>query len=101
VSVLATAPDGVTVALGDQRVTLEPGFRSAHLLSDLWPRWPRRARSASSPAARWMWRLRARGERLSLAGRGCSCQRLLQRQPDVEMRAALTAALTAPGRGSP
>ena len=35
VSVLAADAGGVLVALGDRRVLLEPGFRAAHLLSDL------------------------------------------------------------------
>jgi UDP-N-acetylmuramoyl-tripeptide--D-alanyl-D-alanine ligase len=35
VAVLAADADGVLVALGDRRVLLEPGFRAAHLLSDL------------------------------------------------------------------
>jgi UDP-N-acetylmuramoyl-tripeptide--D-alanyl-D-alanine ligase len=99
VRVLAAAPEGVTVALGDQRVTLEPGFRSAHLLSDL---------CAALAAARALGVVPSgsldvvfsglRGERLSLPCGVLVVNDCYNANP-MSMRAALDElALTAPGR---
>ena len=99
VSVLAAGPDGVTVALGDQRVTLEPGFRAAHLLSDL---------CAALAAARALGVVPGgsldvtfsglRGERLSLPGGVVVVNDCYNANP-MSMRAALDElALSAPGR---
>jgi UDP-N-acetylmuramoyl-tripeptide--D-alanyl-D-alanine ligase len=99
VSVLSAGPDGVSVALGDQRVTLEPGFRAAHLLSDL---------CAALAAARALGVVAGgsldvafsglRGERLSLPGGVVVVNDCYNANP-MSMRAALDElALTAPGR---
>ncbi len=99
VRVLAAAPAGVTVALGEQRVTLEPGFRSAHLLNDL---------CAALAAARALGVVPSgsldvvfsglRGERLSLPGGVLVVNDCYNANP-MSMRAALDElALTAPGR---
>jgi UDP-N-acetylmuramoyl-tripeptide--D-alanyl-D-alanine ligase len=99
VRVLAAAPEGVTVALGDQRVTLEPGFRSAHLLSDL---------CAALAAARALGVVPSgsldvafsglRGDRLSLPGGVVVVNDCYNANP-MSMRTALDElALTAPGR---
>jgi UDP-N-acetylmuramoyl-tripeptide--D-alanyl-D-alanine ligase len=99
VSVLAAGLDGVTVALGDQRVTLEPGFRAAHLLRDL---------CAALAAARALGVVPSgsldvsfsglRGERLSLAGGVVVVNDCYNANP-MSMRAALDELVqTAPGR---
>jgi UDP-N-acetylmuramoyl-tripeptide--D-alanyl-D-alanine ligase len=99
VTVLAAGPEGVLVALGDQRVTLEPGFRAAHLLEDL---------CAALGASRALGVLPGpslevafsalRGERLSLADGVVVVNDCYNANP-MSMRAALAEfALTVPGR---
>ena len=99
VHVLAAGPEGVSVALGDQHVTLEPGFRAAHLLSDL---------CAALAAARALGVVPGgllevafsglRGERLSLPGGVVVVNDCYNANP-MSMRAALDElTLTAPGR---
>ena len=99
VSVLASGPDGVLVALGDRRITLEPGFRAEHLLRDL---------CAALAAARALGVLPGpslevafsglRGERLTL-GEGVVVVNDCYNANPMSMRAALDElALTATGR---
>jgi UDP-N-acetylmuramoyl-tripeptide--D-alanyl-D-alanine ligase len=100
VAVLESDADGVLVALGERRLAIEPGFRSAHLLSDL---------CAALAAARALGVVVAdgplevvfsglRGERLSLPGGVLVINDCYNANP-MSMRAALDElARTAAGR---
>ena len=99
VSVLAADADGVLVALGDQRVTLEPGFRAAHLLSDLCAALAAARALGVLPGASLDVEFSAlRGERLSLPDGVVVVNDCYNANP-MSMRAALDElATTAPGR---
>jgi UDP-N-acetylmuramoyl-tripeptide--D-alanyl-D-alanine ligase len=99
VRVLAAGADGVLVALGDQRVTLEPGFRAAHLLSDLCAALAAARALGVLPGGSLQVEFSAlRGERLSLPGGVVVVNDCYNANP-MSMRAALDElAMTAAGR---
>jgi len=99
VQLVGAGPEGVTFAVRERRVTIEPGFRAAHLLTDLGAALAAAdALGAPIPERVSIAFAALRGERVSLPG-GVTVVNDCYNANPMSMRAALDdLAATAPGR---